>query len=163
MNVDRAKILEILAQCRADQEALSRSASEISSLRDRAPHPAQGSPEVILYGYYLHQWYCTAENLLLRIASHFGNEIRETEWHKSLLERLKLNVPGLRPPVLSQESFENLQALRGFRHVFRHAYDYVLQWDLMQPNVELLPKAHEVFTKDVDRFLEYLQSLADQV
>ena len=116
MNVDRARVLELLAECEVDRKALGGSAAEIASLAARVPDPQEGSTEVILYGYYLHQWYCAAENLLARIAVTFGNEVERSEWHKGLLERPKLDVPGLRPPVLGQESFEHVNALRGFRH-----------------------------------------------
>ncbi|MBI4586533.1 MAG: hypothetical protein HY717_21190 [Planctomycetes bacterium] len=162
MNADRARILELIAQFQVDRKALDRSASEIASLRTRCPAPADGSPEIILYGYHLHQWYSAAENLLSRIAHHFGNEIERDEWHKGLLERLKLDVPGLRPPVLSQESFDHLNALRGFRHIFRHAYDYVLRWELMKPNVLRFPAAHQAFLRDLDHFSRFLQQLVSE-
>ena len=162
MNAEQAQILELLAQCKLELAVLDRSCAEVVGLQSRIATPSDGSAEVILYGYHLHQWYSAAENLLLRIAAHFGNELDPTEWHRGLLERLKLDVPDLRPPVLSGESFEHLNALRGFRHVFRHAYDYTLKWDLMRSNVLRLPAAHQSFTRDARVFLTYLEQLADQ-
>lgn len=163
MNAERAPILELLAQCRADMEAMEQAARELAALRSQAPHPVEGSREVILYGYNLHQWYNAAENALLRIARHFGNEIERTEWHRGLLERLKLEVPRLRPRVIREATFEHLNALRGFRHVFRHTYGYALKWALMAPNVERLPDAHRALTEDLDRFFAFLQGLAGEV
>jgi hypothetical protein len=52
-------------------------------------------------------------------------------------------------------------ALRGFRHVFRHAYDYALKWSLMRPNVERLPEAHRKLLVDIEAFLSFLRKLAE--
>jgi hypothetical protein len=163
MNADRARILELLAHCQADLTAMEQAAAEVAALRAQTPRPGEGSREVILYGYNLHQWYNAAENALLRIARHFGNEIERTEWHRGLLERLQLEVPGLRPRLIGEASFEHLNALRGFRHVFRHTYGYALKWSLMEPNVERLPAAHQAFTADLNRFFAYLRKLAGEV
>jgi hypothetical protein len=163
MNADQARILELLAQCQVDLKAMEQAAAEVARLRSQAPHPAEGSREVILYGYNLHQWYNAAENALLRIARHFGNEIERTEWHRGLLERLKIEVPGLRPQLIREASFEHLNALRGFRHVFRHTYGYALKWSLMAPNVERLLDAHQACTADLNQFFRYLRGLAGEV
>ena len=87
MNADRAQVLELLAQCRSDLEACERSVKEVALLTAACPVPADGSGEVILYGYRLHQWYSAAENLLSRIAVHLGNEVEKTEWQRPLQVR----------------------------------------------------------------------------
>ena len=40
--------------------------------------------------------------------------------------RWRAEVPGVRPPVLSQETRERLDRYRGFRHVVRNVYTYNL-------------------------------------
>ena len=40
---------------------------------------------------------------------------------------MRLDIEGIRPRLLSEESFKILDELRGFRHVFRHAYSYELE------------------------------------
>lgn len=37
-----------------------------------------------------------------------------------------VEIEGVRPPLLSIASYRFLNELRGFRHVFRHAYSYGL-------------------------------------
>ena len=37
-----------------------------------------------------------------------------------------LTIEGVRPSLLSEKAFRNLDELRSFRHVFRHAYSYGL-------------------------------------
>ena len=63
---------------------------------------------------------------------------------------------------MSSEAFDHINAIRGFRHVFRHAYGYTLKWHLMKSNVLRLPAAHHAFTGDISSFLSYLQQLAEE-
>lgn len=51
------------------------------------------------------------------VAAHFENQISDTaRWHSVLLQRMSQEIPGIRPAVLSQESYLLLNSLRGFRH-----------------------------------------------
>ncbi len=39
---------------------------------------------------------------------------------------MQVRIKGIRPPLLSKDSYESLNELRGFRHIFRYAYSYGL-------------------------------------
>jgi hypothetical protein len=40
------------------------------------------------------------------VAAHFENQISDTaRWHSVLLQRMSQEIPGIRPIVLSQESY----------------------------------------------------------
>jgi len=163
MSADPARLLELIAECSSDLEALERAAGEIAALRSRVPEPAEGAPEVILYGYHLHRWCGAAEGLLGRIAEYFENAADRGELDRRLLKRLKLDVPGLRPPVIGDATFEHLNALRAFRHVFLHTHDHSLTWRLTRPNVLRLADAHQAFTADAESFISYLRGLTEAV
>jgi uncharacterized protein YutE (UPF0331/DUF86 family) len=78
-------------------------------------------------GYQLHNLYGALEDLFQEIARTFENRVEDSSrYHRELLKRMALEIPGIRPAVLSAESHSLLNELRGFRHVFRHAYDYEL-------------------------------------
>ena len=47
-------------------------------------------------------------------------------YHRELLQRMHLDIPGIRPRLLHTPGYQLLNELRGFRHIFRHAYDYEL-------------------------------------
>ncbi|MGB9857741.1 MAG: hypothetical protein ACPLKX_06350 [Dictyoglomaceae bacterium] len=69
--------------------------------------------------------YNAFEDLFSEISKSFENKIEDASFfHKELLRRMTLEIPGIRPKVLSKESFIILNELRGFRHIFRHAYTY---------------------------------------
>jgi uncharacterized protein YutE (UPF0331/DUF86 family) len=78
-------------------------------------------------GYWLHNLYCAYEELFKRVAGFWENNVSaDGEYHIHLLRRMLLEIKGVRPPLLSEKSYNFLNGLRGFRHVFRHAYSYGL-------------------------------------
>ena len=45
-------------------------------------------------------------------------------WHRELLEKIFLDIKPLRPAVLPDHLRSLLGDLLGFRHLFRHAYEF---------------------------------------
>ena len=78
-------------------------------------------------GYWLHNLFCAYEDLFKIVSAFWENNIgTDGAFHKTLIKRMMLTIEGVRPALLSDESFCHLDELRGFRHVFRHAYSYGL-------------------------------------
>src|SRR5262245_11801692 len=70
------------------------------------------------------QLYTALEDLFKQIAKSFENHIEKLEtFHKELLKRMTIDMPKMRPQVLSTKSFLLLDKIRSFRHFIRHAYD----------------------------------------
>ena len=80
--------------------------------------------------FQLSRLYNIVEQLALRVTKAFENNIDDEHgWHMELLRRLSIAIPGVRPALFSTELASDLQELRGFRHVVRHAYDLILKKD----------------------------------
>ncbi len=124
--------LELLKADLADELAkLERLAQEFSRIDSMLE---QSSAEVSSYdraaiGYYLHSFYNGCESIFRSIARFFENDLGRDSWHSDLLKRMKLAVPGFRPAVIDDELFTLLDDFRAFRHKFRHAYTFELDWD----------------------------------
>ena len=89
--------------------------------------------KLIHIAYQLHNLYSAYEDMFKEISLTFENSIeRNSGFHKNLLIRMKIPIPGIRPNVLSEESYLVLGELMGFRHVFRHSYNYNLTPDKME-------------------------------
>ena len=73
-----------------------------------------------------------------------------------LLKRMTIEVKGVRPPLLSKEVYRILDELRGFRHVFRHAYSYELDPEKVIQLAEKALKLEEAFRRDIEAFKEKL-------
>ena len=89
--------------------------------------------EEIAYEACAHQLcrlYNAFEQASLRLAKAFENHIDDEQgWHAVLLDRVSIAIEGVRPALIPLELKNPLHELRGFRHVFVHAYDLDLDPD----------------------------------
>lgn len=109
--------------------------------------------------YKLHNLYCAYEDMFKLIARFFENQIEDlSRYHRDLLKRMTIKIEGIRPALLSQESFKILDELRGFRHVFRHAYSYGLDGERVIKLAEKTAKLKNSFQKDYFEFKEVIKS-----
>lgn len=111
--------------------------------------------EVESLAYQLHNLYCAYEDLFKIITETFENNIEEgLTYHKELLRRMTITIKGIRPNLISEESFALLSELRAFRHFFRHAYTYELDVKKVKLVLEKVLQLNEYFNKDLRQFLK---------
>jgi hypothetical protein len=108
-------------------------------------------------GYLLHNLYCALEDIFREIAQTFENHIEDpARYHRELLKRMHYEIPKIRPPLLTTQSYGVLNELRGFRHVFRHAYDYELAADRLNLLRNKIVQDWKIIQQDLDRFTDFL-------
>ena len=129
-----------------------------ANLEDRAQDfNADDARQMESVAYQIHNAYNAIAELLRLIAAHFENQISEAaRWHSALLQRMTQPVPGVRPAPLARETFLLLDALRGFRHFFRHAYVATVDPEQVQFNLRRARQAHGFLHRDLSVFLERL-------
>lgn len=69
-------------------------------------------------------------------------------------------IPGVRAAVFSTDIFPVLDRYRGFRHVVRNIYAYVLDPRLVAVLVEDLPEANQQVGAQLAAFAAALESIA---
>jgi hypothetical protein len=79
--------------------------------------------------------------------------------HKELLEKMTLSIAGVRPPLINGATFVNIDRLRGFRHVFRNVYGFNLSPERSRDLLVELPATSSMIKKDIDEFIEKMESL----
>jgi hypothetical protein len=65
-------------------------------------------------------------------------------------------IPQIRPPFLTSQSYAILNELRGFRYVFRHAYDYELSPDRLTQLRNKILQDWITIQRDIDHFTDFL-------
>jgi len=113
-------------------------------------------------GYFLHSFYNGCENIFGMIARFFENDLGPQSWHRDLLKRMKLEIPGYRPRLIDEETFVILNEFRAFRHVFRHCYSFQLDWEREKVVAAKYPGVWKAFNQQVKLFLENLQVIAHE-
>ena len=123
MRIDPSAALTLAALIRSDLEAIARLENHVSQFDPDNLSPA----ELDSLAYSMHNIYNALENCFEQISRGFEDHVGDpARWHRELLDRMFLEIKLLRPAVLPEAARSLLGELLGFRHVFRHAYDFKL-------------------------------------
>lgn len=107
--------------------------------------------------YLLHNIYNALENSFEQISRSFENHVKDAaEWHKELLGKMLLEIPGIRPAVFPPELRSILNELRGFRHVFRHSYDFNIDPKKLQLVIDNFIAEQEAMISAMSAFRHWL-------
>jgi hypothetical protein len=148
----RAEWLVLQAEIEADLKDLAQLVREIEETA-RALPPEPSHRDKAALGAFVHSFYNGIENILKRLAQEIDHSIPVGEgWHRALLRRMATEVPGVRPAILQQETAEALEPYLGFRHFFRHAYTFHIEWEKLQPLIEKVGEVFERVRNDLERF-----------
>lgn len=107
----------------------------------------------------LENFYTAVETVLVRIAQNFGNNLRPERWHSDLLQRMTVEVPGVRPAVLSEEVYSHLDELMRFRHFKRYYYHLEYDWTRLGYLTDLAQRTAPMVTGELATFRSYVQSV----
>jgi hypothetical protein len=129
MRIEVGAAISLRAVIEHELASIQRLTESLQALGDRL----LGEHDVIAAGYYLHSLYSALENIFDQTSRTFENHIADpSRWHRELLEKMTLDLSPLRPAVLPAPLRPLLDDLRGFRHRFRHGYDYPLDAEKVQ-------------------------------
>ena len=131
----------------------------LTKLLERDAQFASGEP-VVFEGaaFHIHNYYSAVEDLLKIVAAAYENNIDDaSRWHSELIDRMTLDIEGVRPRLLSGETGTLLHRLRSFRHFFRHAYRVELDRAEIQANVERVQQVHPLLIADATTFLTIIE------
>lgn len=153
--MDSIKLRLLEAEIKAQLEKIERVYLE---LEDRAGQMQPELPTPIeSTAYQLHNLYNAVEDLFKVVANAFENHVTDlSQWHTELLRRMSLKISGVRPALLSQETADQLNELRAFRHFFRHAYNIRLDFRRVEQNLEVAQNVRPLLRRDVTAFLQAL-------
>jgi len=106
---------------------------------------------------YVHQFYTGCERILERIAVAVDGALPGGAFsHANLLGQMARELPGIRPAVIHEALWLRLQDYLAFRHFFRHAYGYTLEWAKLRPLVADMPAMLAEVQGQLRAFLEVL-------
>ena len=125
-------------------------------VRERLGNFKESQEKVDSMGYKLHNLYCAYEELFEIVARYFENQVEPERYHADLLRRMKLNIPGVRPALISEETYALLDELRRFRHFFRHAYGVDLDPERVEGVAKKAVELEDRFEGDLSNFLRLL-------
>jgi HepT-like protein len=158
---EAVRLRALAAELRAEAGRISRTVDDLGAAAETLSSSA-ATDRLALYGTaaLLETFYTGVERALVRVAGSTGEAPEGPAWHRRLLEIMSIEIPEVRPQVLSPRSASELEEYLAFRHRFRNLYLFDLQ---PVPVLALAARAHEVWTKvhaDLERFADTLELIA---
>jgi hypothetical protein len=112
--------------------------------------------DAVLLADILCNTYTCIETILFRISREFENHLDPNQWHKELLRKMRIDVPGIRKAVLSKQSYQLLDELRRFRHFKRYYYDFDYDWSRLDYLRLVYEKLLPIIEHELDSYAAFL-------
>lgn len=158
----RDDLLLLVGEIRESQSVLERLQGLYESYQSQFADPSQRDlRDAVLLAEVLCNTYTCVETILFRISRLFENHLDSQQWHKELLQKMRVEVPGVRQAVLSRETYRLLDELRRFRHFKRYYYDFDYDWRRLDYLRSVYDQVVPLIRADLQAYVDFLMTLAD--
>ncbi|MGM0578040.1 MAG: hypothetical protein ACQEXJ_20115 [Myxococcota bacterium] len=161
------KLRVVAAETRAELTRIDRTIDELAHARDALRAAADGETEQRLALYasaaLLETLYTGVEKVLRRIGAATTGVPEGASWHRDLLDAMTVDVPRVRPAVLSTKTALLLERYLAFRHRFRNLYLFDLEVGLLSSLLEDAPAAWKQARAELEQFVATLEHMADEM
>ena len=165
---------ELAASIRQNRELLETIRSSIDDALDQEiAQLGKTARSALIIAGLLENYYTCAESIFLRISQYFENSLDSERWHADLLQKMTLDIEGVRPRAVAPQDEPALRELLRFRHFKRNYFDLDYDWDSARrrrvwsrspwPRIDFLVKkvrqVHPGLERSLDRFDGFLRDL----
>lgn len=110
--------------------------------------------ELTATGSVLHSFYNGVENIFTMIAKYYGVIITDSvTWHKDILKSMQ-SAHDNRKRIISETTGDRLLEYMMFRHFYRHAYGFQLDWNKMKHLINGMSGLWESLKTEINYFIE---------
>jgi len=117
--------------------------------------------DLIVLAEIITDYYTCLETAFLRISKAFENNLEKYRWHANLLERMIVEIPGMRKALLTDKTYDLLKEIMRFRHFKR----YYFELDYDKDRIDFLEKKYNevvpLVLQDLELYITFLQELID--
>lgn len=162
----RAQYKRLIADIEDDIISIRKIAKDINKITivlEEEKGLARGSDLMACAG-YLHHYFTGIESVFERISRAFdGGLASGGDYHRELLRSMTLEIPEIRPSIISRELAEELDEYRRFRHMFRHSYGSELRWRKMEPLAKGIDSVTMNLTEKLSGFIQFVGKLSNSI
>jgi hypothetical protein len=153
MGMNEIGLQKLRAELELDIERLTALKEKNQRAAERATVGDADELDYAALGYTIHNVFNLIENYATRIAKTFENQIDPVSWHRDLVERMQIEIDGVRPALWERDLAARVDELRRFRHVFRNMYANDLDPRRVAAVQERLPETISRFLQAHHRFI----------
>ena len=150
------ELLTLIAEIRKSRGVLARITRYYEGhFAPLSPRP-ETTENAIVLAEVMNNYYTCAETIFLRISQHFENSLTSENWHKDLLRKMTLTIPDIRPQVIDERTFADLDELLRFRHFHRYYLEFNYDWKRLRIVESRFCSVREPVDDALDEFERYL-------
>ncbi|MCF6334905.1 MAG: hypothetical protein L3J12_04120 [Spirochaetales bacterium] len=93
--------------------------------------------DLIVLAEIITDYYTCLETVFVRISKTFENNLEKIRWHANLLERMIVEIPGIRKALLSDRSYNLLKEIMRFRHFKTYYFELEYDKDRIEKEIKI--------------------------
>jgi len=105
-------------------------------------------------------YYTAAETIFLRISQFFENHLSKESWHRSLLNKMRLEIPGVRKAVIRDVTYDVADEFLRFSYFKRYCFEFRYDWDRIEFLGKEFKKMIQFLDEDLKNYIRFLDELA---
>ncbi len=106
-------------------------------------------------------FYTCLETFFFRVSQEFENKLIKDQWHKELLQKMALNIPGVRHQVISETTKNHLLEILLFRHFRRYYFNFNYDWDKLDLIENKYQQVYSPLIGEIQVFIGFLRHLQE--
>ena len=159
-SMNQANISELKTEIIKGQEVLTTIQSYFEAHSSPDVFQKQDIKDAVFLAEIYVNYYTAAETIFLRISQFFENHLSKDSWHRSLLNKMRLEIPGVRKAVIRDETYDVADELLRFRHFKRYYFEFRYDWDRIQFLGTEFKKLTQLLQQDLEDYINFLEELA---
>ena len=158
---DHEKIANLKAELLKTIKQLEKTFTYYGEFRKDFPYNRKDSKkyDLVLLADIITDYYTCLETGFVKISKFFENNLEQDRWHKHLLEKMTLEIPGIRNAVLQEKTYALLDEFLRFRHFKRYYYSYNYDQDRMEYIEKKFQQSIPLVKGDIKEFILFLEKL----
>jgi hypothetical protein len=162
-HINPMRLRLLAAELRDESARIGRTVRELEEAASLVARPDAVRMYLYAAAALLETYYTGIEKALSRIATVIGTMPAGQGWHRQLLRDSTLDLPGVRPGVLSAAAETGLERFLGFRHRFRNLYLFDLDRELTLPLLREAPALWRQVHGELAVFADTMERLASEL
>ena len=106
-------------------------------------------------------FYTCLETFFFRVSQEFENKLSKDQWHKELLQKMALSIPGIRIRVISETTKNQLSEILLFRHFRRYYFNFDYDWEKLDLIESKYCQVYSPLRSEMLTFVEFLRHLQE--
>ena len=153
---------ELTAELERARERVEAIYSKLGQARATTlPRIGRNDDGALVVAGYLETYYTALETLFLRVSGYFESDLPQGCWHAILLEKMNLEIQGVRARVVGDRNLVRLRELLRFRHFRRYFVEMEYDWTRIDFLLATLDEAHPAVLSDLGAFRAFLREVRD--